>query len=139
MKNDKKLKAVLLGGAAGTFIDDSVLDTPTGFDSLKEKGAVLGSGAVMVLDEDKSIFDVTNSIMKFFKHESCGKCTPCRIGTAILVNLIKKAKENPSEKKDILDEMLFEAEYIAKNSLCPLGQSPILPIRSLVRYFKDQF
>ena len=139
MKNGKKLKAVLLGGAAGTFVDESVLDTPTGFDSLKEKGAVLGSGAIMVLSEDKSIFDVTTSIMEFFKHESCGKCAPCRIGTVHLVNLMKKAKENPSERESILEEMFSEAEYIAKTSLCPLGQSPILPIRSLVRYFKDQF
>lgn len=139
MKNGKKLKAVLLGGAAGTFVDDSVLDTPTGFDSLKEKGAVLGSGAVMVLDEDKSIFNVTKSIMEFFKHESCGKCAPCRVGTTHLVNLMKKAKENPEQKKLVLEEMLSEAEYIAKTSLCPLGQSPVLPIRSLVRYFKDQF
>ncbi|MFC2104598.1 NADH-quinone oxidoreductase subunit NuoF [Bacteroidota bacterium] len=139
MKNGKKLKAILLGGAAGTFVDESVLDVPTGFDSLKEIGAVLGSGAVMVLGEDKSIFDVTTSIMEFFKHESCGKCVPCRIGTAHLVNLMQNAKENPSEKKVILEEMFSEAEYIAKTSLCPLGQSPILPIRSLVRYFKDQF
>jgi len=139
MKNGKKLKAILLGGAAGTFVDESVLDTPTGFDSLKEKGATLGSGAVMVMGEDKSIFDVTYSIMEFFKHESCGKCVPCRVGTAHLVNLMKKAKENPSEKKAILEEMFSESEYISKTSLCPLGQSPILPIRSLVRYFKDQF
>lgn len=139
MKNGKKLKAVLLGGAAGTFVDDSVLDTPTGFDSLKEKGAVLGSGAVMVLDEDKSIFNVTNSIMEFFKHESCGKCTPCRVGTTHLVNLMKKAKENPDQKKLVLEEMLSEAEYMAKISLCPLGQSPILPLLSLKRYFNDQF
>lgn len=139
MKNGKKLKAVLLGGAAGTFVDDSVLDTPTGFDSLKEKGAVLGSGAVMVLDEDKSIFNVTNSIMEFFKHESCGKCTPCRVGTTHLVNLMKKAKENPDQKKLVLEEMFSEAEYMAKISLCPLGQSPILPLLSLKRYFNDQF
>jgi len=139
MKNGKKLKAILLGGAAGTFVDESVLDIPTGFDSLKEKGAVLGSGAIMVLGEDKSIFDVTYSIMEFFKHESCGKCVPCRVGTVHLVNLMKKAKENPSKKKAILEEMFSESEYIAKTSLCPLGQSPILPLRSLVRYFKDQF
>jgi len=139
IKERKKLKAILLGGAAGTFVDDSVLDTPTGFDSLKEKGAVLGSGAIMVMAEDKSIFNVTTSIMEFFKHESCGKCVPCRVGTVQLVNLMKKAEENPKEKKSILEEMLLEAEYIAKTSLCPLGQSPILPIRSLIRYFKDQF
>ena len=139
IKDGKKFKGVLIGGAAGTFVDESVLDTPTGFDSLKEKGAVLGSGAVMVLAEDKSIFDMTYSTLKFFKHESCGKCVPCRVGTAHLVNLMKKAKETPDQKRDILNEMLSESEYISRNSLCPLGQSPILPIRSIVQYFQDQF
>ena len=139
MKNGKKLKAILLGGAAGTFVDETVLDTPTGFDSLKEKGAVLGSGAIMILGEDKSLIDRTVSILEFFKHESCGKCVPCRIGTVQLINFVHKAKESPTERKEILDEMLMEAEYMAKTSLCPLGQSPIIPIRSLVRYFKDQF
>ena len=138
IKGGKQLKAVLIGGAAGTFVDETVLDTPMGFDSLKEKGAVLGSGAVMVLDEDKSLPDITCSILEFFKHESCGKCVPCRVGMSQLVRMIH---ENISGMKNgaSLDEMVAEADYMARTSLCPLGQSPILPLRSLQRYFADCF
>jgi len=139
MKDNKKFKAALLGGAAGTFVNETVLDTPMGFDSLKEKDAVLGSGAIMVLSEERSVFDMAYSILEFFKHESCGKCVPCRVGTAQLMILMDKAKENPSKKPQILDQLLYEADYMAKNSLCPLGQSPILPIKSLKQYYQHQF
>jgi NADH:ubiquinone oxidoreductase subunit F (NADH-binding) len=139
MKDGKTLKAILLGGAAGTFIDEAVLDTPTGFDSLKEKGATLGSGAIMVLGEDKSVPNVTQSILEFFKHESCGKCVPCRVGTDRLARMIKEINAGIYEGQSGLDDMIYEAEYMAKTSLCPLGQSPILPLRSLKRYFNDQF
>lgn len=139
MKDDKKLKAILLGGAAGTFVDKSVLDIPTGFDSLKEKGAVLGSGAIMVLGKDKSVPDVTRSILEFFKHESCGKCVPCRVGTDRLARMINEIIAGTYKGESGLDDMIKEAEFIAGTSLCPLGQSPILPLRSLKRYFDDQF
>lgn len=139
IKGHKKFKAALLGGAAGTFVDETVLDTPMGFDSLKEKGAVLGSGAIIVMSEERSVFDMAYSILAFFKHESCGKCVPCRVGTAQLMILMDKAKENSSKKSQILDHLLYEADYMAKNSLCPLGQSPILPIKSLKQYFQHQF
>lgn len=139
IKDNKKFKAAILGGAAGTFVDESVLDTPMGFDTLKEKGAVLGSGAIIVMSEERSVFDMTYSILEFFKHESCGKCVPCRVGTVQLMLLMDKAKENPSEKKEILEQLLYEADYIAKNSLCPLGQSPILPIMSIKQFFQHQF
>ncbi len=139
IKNNGKFKAAILGGAAGTFVDKSVLDTPMAFDTLKEKGAVLGSGAIMVMSEDRPIFDMLLSILEFFKHESCGKCVPCRIGTSQLVLLMENAKKDSSNKKKILNQLLFEAEYMAKTSLCPLGQSPILPIKSLKQYFENQF
>lgn len=139
IKNNKDFKAAILGGAAGTFVDESVLDTPMGFDTLKEKGAVLGSGAIMVMSEDRSLFDMTYSIMKFFKHESCGKCVPCRIGTTQIMQILKNAKNKKIEKEQALDQLLYEADYMAKSSLCPLGQSPIMPLRSLKQYFERQF
>jgi len=139
IKDGKKLQAVLIGGAAGTFVDETVLDTPIGFDTLKEKGAVLGSGAVIVLGEDKSIPEVTGSILEFFKHESCGKCVPCRVGMTQLVNMIHKNNTTQKHKGSLLDELVAEADYMAKTSLCPLGQSPIMPLRSLQRYFADRF
>jgi len=139
IKDGKKLQAVLIGGAAGTFVDETVLDTPIGFDTLKEKGAVLGSEAVIVLGEDKSIPEVTGSILEFFKHESCGKCVPCRVGMTQLVNMIHKNNTLQKRKGSLLDELVAEADYMAKTSLCPLGQSPIIPLRSLQRYFADRF
>jgi len=139
MKDGINLKAVLLGGAAGTFVDESVLDTPMGFDSLKEKGAVLGSGAIMVMGEERSIVSMTRSIMDFFKHESCGKCVPCRVGMTQLTSMIGQMDEDKPGIESLLDRMIFEAEYMAKTSLCPLGQSPIMPLASLKRYFSDHF
>ena len=139
IKDGKKCKAVLIGGAAGTFVDESVLDTPVGYDTLKEKGAVLGSGAIMVMADDKSLPRITESIMRFFKHESCGKCVPCRVGMSQLVKMISAYNNGDKLGGAILDKMVAEADYMAKTSLCPLGQSPILPLRSLQRYFAESF
>lgn len=139
IRDGKKCKAILIGGAAGTFVDKTVLDTPIGYESLKEKGAVLGSGAIMVIADDKSIPAITESILRFFKHESCGKCVPCRVGMSQLVSLISGYNSNGKTKENILDKMVDEADYMAKTSLCPLGQSPILPLRSLQRYFAESF
>lgn len=127
----RELQAVLIGGAAGTFVDASVLDTPMCYDALKEKGAILGSGAVIVMAEGRSIQRMTRSILEFFEHESCGKCVPCRVGMTRLVRMMENA--------DSIAELVRESEYMAANSLCPLGQSPILPLRSLARYFEHQF
>jgi NADH-quinone oxidoreductase subunit F len=138
IKDGAKIKAILIGGAAGTFVDESVLDTPTGYDSLKEKGAVLGSGAIMVLSESRSLKAMLESILDFFKHESCGKCVPCRVGTDRLVRMIRDFN-NGNEGAYSLDQMVSEAENVARTSLCPLGQSPIMPLASLKRYFADHF
>lgn len=132
MKTGFTFKGALLGGAAGTFVDESILDTPLAYETLKKEGATLGSGAVIVIDDTTDLRKMMTSILSFFKHESCGKCIPCRIGTAILYDKISAADFT----SDDLNFMLTEAEYMAKNSLCPLGQSPILPIRSFVKYFK---
>ncbi|MCG8412335.1 MAG: SLBB domain-containing protein [Bacteroidales bacterium] len=139
IKQDKKFKAAILGGAAGTFVDHTVLDTPMGYDLLKERGAVLGSGAIMVLADDRSIFEMTYSILDFFKHESCGKCVPCRVGTTQLLLLMNQAKHTKSDRIELLNKLLAEAEYMDQTSLCPLGQSPILPLKSIKQYFESQF
>lgn len=135
MKDGKKFQAAILGGAAGTFVDGSILDVPMGFDTLKEKGAVLGSGAIIVMDETRSLRDMLLSIMDFFKHESCGKCVPCRVGMVQIVKMM----QNGLAGKDLLDKIYEEADYMAKTSLCPLGQSPIIPIRSMKKFFYNRF
>jgi len=139
IKDGKEFYAALLGGAAGTFVNDTVLDTPMGYDTLKEKGAVLGSGAIMVMSTERSLFEMTQSILEFFKHESCGKCVPCRIGMPQLLLIMDKIKNSKMERIEALDLLLYESEFMAKSSLCPLGQSPILPIKSLKQYFENEF
>ena len=139
IKNNKEFKAALLGGAAGTFIPQDLLDVQMAFETLKEKGATLGSGAIVVVDEDKSIVDMLGSILRFFQHESCGKCIPCRIGTRHLNSSLQRIKSAKSDKQAEIDDMIQQARLIAKTSLCPLGQSPILPIESAIKYFQNDF
>jgi len=140
MKGDQIFFAALLGGAAGTFVNDEVLDTPMGFDTLKDKEAILGSGAIIVMNNKRSLYEMMDAILEFFKHESCGKCVPCRVGTnQLLIMLQKLYKMPPGSRQEMLSKMKDEAEYIAANSLCPLGASPILPIGSTYRYFKQSF
>ncbi len=131
--------AVLLGGAAGTFVSSSQLDVPMDYDALKEAGATLGSGAVIVMGPQRSLFTMLSSIMDFFRHEACGKCIPCRVGTS---RLAERAAELPSLSPEgrsaALQEMLREAELMARTSLCPLGQSPVLPLRSIVAHLGDK-
>lgn len=128
--------AVLLGGAAGTFVSGESLDLSMDYDALKGAGATLGSGAVIVLGPGRSVLDCLASIMDFFRHESCGKCVPCRVGTkrlaAASANLAARARAGGTESalKAGLDVQVADAERIAKASLCPLGQSPILSLRS---------
>lgn len=132
-----KIKAILVGGAAGTFVSLKDIEIELDYDILASKQYVLGSGAIMIFDEEKSLKEILHSILKFFKHESCGKCVPCRVGTAKLVDISKKMSKSKNIE-NLLQELLLEAQFIAKTSLCPLGQSPILPIRSIINnYRKD--
>ena len=138
IKDRKKFKSALLGGAAGTFVPESFLDVSMAFESLQEKDAVLGSGAIIVMAEDKSILDMLHSILRFFEHESCGKCVPCRVGTRQLRILLEKLVTNGHAKSANIDALLQQSEIMAKTSLCPLGQSPVLPIKSAVRHFREE-
>jgi NADH:ubiquinone oxidoreductase subunit F (NADH-binding) len=139
MQEGKKFKTALLGGAAGTFVPESFLDVKMAFETLQEKDAVLGSGAVIVMAEDKSILKMLHSILRFFEHESCGKCVPCRVGTRQLLILLEKIITNGQANTSNIDALLEQSELMAKTSLCPLGQSPVLPIKSAVRHFREEF
>jgi NADH:ubiquinone oxidoreductase subunit F (NADH-binding) len=139
MENSKKFKAALIGGAAGTFVNESALDTKLGYESLREAGAVLGSGAIIVMNEERDIRKMILSILRFFSHESCGKCVPCRVGNKVLSDGLDELISSGGTKGFGLDRLLMEAEYMMKTSLCPLGQSPVIPLQSLKRYFEDEF
>ncbi|MDR4987645.1 MAG: NADH-quinone oxidoreductase subunit NuoF [Bacteroidales bacterium] len=138
MPEGKRFKAALLGGAAGTFVDSSLLDVPMTYDQLSAKGATLGSGAVIIMAEGDSVYDVLQNCLRFFKHESCGKCVPCRVGTSLLVKKGETLPNNTGKKPLLLQEMLAESELMARTSLCPLGQSPVLPVKSAIQYFSNE-
>lgn len=135
----KSIKSVLLGGAAGTFASTKHLTLPLDFDSLKEQGLTLGSGAVVVMNETRDLQEMLTSILDFFKHESCGKCIPCRIGTAQLLKFSEKAKKMTPEERELNYKIAVQqSEIMAKTSLCPLGQSPILPLKSIWANFANE-
>jgi NADH:ubiquinone oxidoreductase subunit F (NADH-binding) len=139
MQDDKKFKTALIGGAAGTFVPDSFLEISMDFESLQKKNAVLGSGAIIVMAEDQSILALLHSILRFFGHESCGKCVPCRVGTHQLFLLLEKIIAGGGNSGSDIDALLEQSELMAKTSLCPLGQSPVLPIRSALQHFRKEF
>ncbi len=138
IKDDKEFKAALIGGAAGAFLGKEMLDTPLSYEGLREYGGVLGSGAILVMDETTSMVDMLKNIIFFFKHESCGKCVPCRVGISKLYEKIEKIYNEGGTEED-LDEMIKISKEMADMALCALGQSLVLPISSAIRFFKSEF
>ena len=138
MKKGFRFKAALVGVAAGVILPDRLLDVKMDFSSLNQYAAVLGSGAILVLNEHQSIIDLLWSILRFFRHESCGKCSPCRNGTEQLYKLISKIRKGNGTMQDV-DLMLFIAETMQQTSFCALGQSPIMAVRSAIENFPDEF
>lgn len=138
MKKGFRFKAALVGGAAGVILPDRLLDVKMDFSSLNQYAAVLGSGAILVLNEHQSIIDLLWSILRFFRHESCGKCSPCKNGTEQLYKLISKIRKGNGTMQDV-DLMLFIAETMQQTSFCALGQSPIMAVRSAIENFPDEF
>ena len=138
VKDGKAFKGALIGGAAGAFVCPDCLNKPMDFDGLQELSAVLGSGAILVLNEDASIVELLDGILAFFKHESCGQCAPCRAGTLALKTIMGRIRDGAGEARD-LDKMVEIATTMQATSLCPLGQSPILPITSALKHFRSEF
>ena len=132
-----KFKCALVGGAAGAFLNEEMLDVRMDYDHLGEYKAVLGSGAILVMNEESCIVDMLRNILFFFKHESCGKCSPCRIGTAQLYSLADKIYSGKGSDED-LEQMLTLSEAMSTTALCALGQSPYLVIHTAVRFFQDE-
>lgn len=138
MAGDKKFKAVQIGGTSGGFIPESLLDTPIDFDSMVAIGATLGSGAVLVMDETRDIVDVVERIAKFFEHESCGKCAPCREGTMRMYELMENINEGKGKATDIgLLERLGRVMSVA--CLCGLGQAAPSPVLTTIKHFRSEY
>lgn len=138
IKADRGLKAIHLGGSSGAVFDKSFLDVPLDFDSVKKHGGLLGSGSVLVIDNETDMRNYLENVLLFFKHESCGQCIPCRIGTARLYDLVKKLDKN-GQNDVIISNMEHLTDVMFKSSLCPLGQSLVYPVKSIFKNFGNEF
>ena len=136
--NGKKFKAAQTGGPSGGCIPAHLIDTPIDYDNLISIGSMMGSGGLIVMDEDNCMVDIAKFFLEFTVDESCGKCTACRIGTKRLLELLDKIISGNGEMED-LDKMQELAMYIKNNSLCGLGQTAPNPVLSTLRYFKDEY
>ncbi len=136
--NGKKFKAAQTGGPSGGCIPASLIDIPIDYDNLISIGSMMGSGGLIVMDEDTCMVDIAKFFLEFTVDESCGKCTPCRIGNKRLLELLEKITNGNGELKD-LDEMEELCHYIKENSLCGLGQTAPNPVLSTLRYFRDEY
>ncbi len=135
---DKKFKAVQTGGPSGGCIPEEYLDTPVDFDSLWEVGSMMGSGGMVVMDEDTCMVDVARYFLSFTQSESCGKCPPCRIGTYQMLQILDRITSGKGEPEDL--ERLEEiANKVKAASLCGLGMSAPNPILSTLKYFREEY
>ncbi|MGE5397960.1 MAG: NADH-quinone oxidoreductase subunit NuoF [Chitinophagales bacterium] len=138
IKNGKKFKAVQIGGTSGGFIPESLLDTPIDFDSMRNIGATLGTGAVLVMDETRDIVDIVTRIAKFFEHESCGKCNPCREGTFRCYEIMRKINRGQATASDI-ENISVLSRVMQKAALCGLGQAAPGPIVTTLQHFRHEY
>ena len=134
----KKFKAAQTGGPSGGCIPASLIDTPIDYDNLLAIGSMMGSGGLIVMDEDTCMVDIAKFFLEFTVDESCGKCTPCRVGTKRLLELLNKITDGKGTMED-LDKITELAEFIKSNSLCGLGQTAPNPVLSTLRYFRDEY
>ena len=135
---DKKLKAIQTGGPAGGMIPADLIDTPIDFDTLGKLGSIMGSGGMIVLDEDDCMVDVAKFFMAFCQDESCGKCTPCREGTKRMLEILERITEGNGVPED-LDKLERLAALVQKTSLCGLGRAAPNPVLSTLRRFREEY
>ncbi len=133
-----RFKAAQTGGPSGGCIPTEHLDTPIDYDNLLSIGSMMGSGGLIVMDDTTCMVDIARFFLDFTVDESCGKCTPCRVGTKRLLELLEKITQGKAKHED-LDKIAELAQFIKENSLCGLGQTAPNPVLSTVRYFKDEY
>ncbi|HVP13691.1 MAG TPA: NADH-quinone oxidoreductase subunit NuoF [Phycisphaerae bacterium] len=134
----KKFKAVQLGGPSGGCIPKAHLNVPVDYESLTELGAIMGSGGMIVMDEDTCMVDVARFFLDFCQDESCGKCPPCRVGTKRMLEIVTRICDGKGEEGDI-EKLIEIGEIIKDTSLCGLGQTAPNPVLSTIRYFRDEY
>ena len=136
--NGKKFKAVQTGGPSGGCIPASLLDISVDYDSLTKIGAMMGSGGMIVMDEDNCMVDIARFFLDFTVDESCGKCTPCRVGTRRMLEILERITQGKGEEGDI-EKLQTLAENIKSSALCGLGQTAPNPVLSTIKYFRDEY
>ncbi len=136
--NGKKFKAVQLGGPSGGCIPEEYLDTPIDYESLQPLGAIMGSGGIIVMDEETCMVDVAKFFLSFTQDESCGKCTPCREGTKRMLDILEKITNGEGTEED-LETLEWLGNMIKQTALCGLGQTAPNPVLTTLRYFKDEY
>jgi NADH-quinone oxidoreductase subunit F/NAD(P)H dehydrogenase (quinone)/NADP-reducing hydrogenase subunit HndC len=134
----KKFKAVQLGGPSGGCLPEQHLDTPVDYEEIAKVGAIMGSGGVIVMDENTCMVDMARFFMEFVQDESCGKCTPCREGTRRLLQILEKICDGKGQPEDI-DSLELLSDVIKGASLCGLGQTGPNPVLSTLHYFRDEY
>jgi NADH-quinone oxidoreductase subunit F len=137
MMEGKELKAVIPGGMSAPVLKADEIDLPMDFDSLAGANSMLGSAAIIVIDRKTPIFEVLKAVTKFYSHESCGQCTPCRLGTSWINKIVKRIAQGEGEKADI-DTIVRLASNIKGKTLCPLGDAAAMPILSICQKFKEE-
>ncbi len=136
--NGKQFKAAQTGGPSGGCIPASLIDTEVDYDNLTAIGCMMGSGGLIVMDEDTCMVDMAKFFLEFTVDESCGKCTPCRVGTQRLLEMLNKITSGKGTLEDI-DELEALCYYIKENSLCGLGQTAPNPVLSTLKFFRDEY
>jgi NADH-quinone oxidoreductase subunit F len=134
----RKVKFWFPGGSSAPVLTADDLDVPYDFDSMAKAGSMLGSGAIIVADERRRALDVAMKVAKFYRHESCGKCTPCREGTNWTVKMLERIDSGEATPMD-LEIMASVQEHIIGNCLCVLGDAMAMPIGSMIVKFRDEF
>ena len=134
----KQLKAIQTGGPSGGCIPHNLLDTPVDYDSLKGAGTIMGSGGMVVMDEDTCMVDFARYFLDFAQKESCGECVPCRLGTKQMLEILEDIAKGQAKPRDI-DLLIELAEAVKASSLCGLGQTAPNPVLTTIRYFRDEY
>jgi len=138
VKNNKAFKAVQMGGPSGGCLPESLLDLPVDYETINQTGAIVGSGGMIVIDEDNCIVDTARYFLRFTQQESCGKCVPCRIGTMRMLGILDKICEGRGTPKD-LDFLQDICEQVRVGSLCGLGATAPNPVLTALKYFREEF
>jgi NADH-quinone oxidoreductase subunit F len=138
MTFDKKLKAVIPGGASTPMLTPDQLDVPMAFETLEEAGTMLGTGAIIVINEDTCMVDVACRLMRFFAHESCGHCTPCRTGTQRILSVLERLEAGQGQEGDV-ETLAHTATMLQGLTFCPMGDAAANPVLSGLKLFRDEY